>query len=112
MLRVVGATQAQRTATLLQAAGSGDLLRLRAVLLAGCDLDATDECGQTAALIAAWRGRVGALQLLRWGGANLSVEAVRSEGGISIAAAATAAGVGRGGGKETHIFCAILLRIA
>lgn len=90
MLKVVGATRAQRSAALLQAAGSGDLLRLRAVLVSGCDVEATDECGQTAAFVAAWRGHVGALQLLRWVGANLSPREVMSKGGISIASAAAA----------------------
>ena len=32
-------------------------MRLRAVLLAGADLEFGDECGQTAVLIAAWRSR-------------------------------------------------------
>eukprot|EP01046_Picozoa_sp_COSAG06_P052592 COSAG06_NODE_8872_length_2044_cov_2.738303_3_plen_102_part_00 len=43
--------------------------RIRACILHGCDLEATDECGQTAAFLAAWRGRVAALQLLTWAGA-------------------------------------------
>ena len=49
MMEVVGSTQPERSTALLSAAAGGDLLRLRAALLAGCDLEATDECGQTAA---------------------------------------------------------------
>ena len=36
------------------------------------DCRCRQECGQTALLIAAWRGHADALELLRWGGANVS----------------------------------------
>lgn len=97
VLNVIGSTQEQRSAALLQAAGAGDLLRLRAVLIGGCDIEATDECGQTAAFIAAWRGKVGALQLLRWAGANLNAQDVKSKGGITLQSAAEAVWYGSDG---------------
>ena len=75
-------TQADTDTLLLKAAGKGDLLRIRACLLHGCDLEATDECGQTALFLAAWRGRVAALQLLNWAGAELT--GTHSHGGCSV----------------------------
>jgi hypothetical protein len=97
VLNVIGSTQHQRSAALLHAAGTGDVLRLRAALIGGCDVEATDECGQTAAFIAAWRGNVGALQLLRWAGANLNAQEVKSQGGITIQSAAQAVWNGKDG---------------
>ena len=47
-----------------------------------------DECGQTAAILAAWRGRVEALQVLRWAGAALT--GVTSRGGTTAVDAAMA----------------------
>eukprot|EP01043_Picozoa_sp_COSAG02_P053391 COSAG02_NODE_5888_length_3960_cov_2.066822_3_plen_368_part_00 len=89
MLAMIGSTRADRDSALLKAARTGDMMRLRALILSGCDLEAVDECGQTAALLASWRGRVDVLVLLRWAGAEL--HSVRSDGGVSVADAARAA---------------------
>lgn len=93
MLAMIGWTRADRDSALLKAARTGDMMRLRALVLSGCDLEAVDECGQTAALLAAWRGRVDVLVLLRWAGADLC--STRSDGGISITDAARAACKGK-----------------
>ena len=42
MLKVVGTTRAKRSEALLAAAGSGDVLRLRAAIVGGCDIEASD----------------------------------------------------------------------
>ena len=45
LLEVSGGTQADADSLLLRAAGAGNVMRLRAALLRGCDLEACDECG-------------------------------------------------------------------
>ena len=58
---------------------------------AGVDLDGTNECGETAALIAAMLGHVGCLRLLAWAGASLQKPA---NGGGTPASTAAARGHG------------------
>ena len=83
---------ADTTGILLRAAGTGDMMWMRAVLVAGCDLEAGDECGQTAALLAAWRGHAAVLELLHWAGADFDSA---THAGITVPQAAVAPWAGK-----------------
>ena len=74
---------------LYAAAANGDCRRLGCCIAAGCWLEARNEYGQTALLLAAWRGQPAAVSLLLHQGANL---AGRANDGCSPAEAAAAAG--------------------
>lgn len=88
----LGASQAQRTAQLTMSVKAGRLMRVAALLAAGCDVEADCEgsgCGGTALYLAAWHGRAAVAELLLAAGAR--VDAVDAAG-VTAAEAAAAAG--------------------
>jgi hypothetical protein len=94
----LGSSRPKRSDALLAAANDGDALRLRALIDAGVDVDASDEYGATALFLASWRGREDVVKLLLASGADATrtvkggrvaaLDAARNEG---VAAALTSA---------------------
>lgn len=70
----VGTTQSQRNLELIKAAVAGNALRLRALVNAGVNLDFSNEYGQTALFIAAWRGHKECVEVLLECGADPTLD--------------------------------------
>ena len=90
--RRLGDSRAQRSTQLVTAVKSGRLLRVAALLRAGCDVETLDEDGSsggTPLFLAAWRGRAAVVDLLLAAGARADV---CDYAGVSAAEAAHAAG--------------------
>ena len=90
--RRLGDTRAQRSTQLVMAVKSGRLLRVAALLRAGCDVETLSEdggSGGTPLFLAAWRGRAAVVDLLLAAGARADA---CDNAGVSAAQAAHAAG--------------------
>jgi len=87
--QLLGSCAEQRSLELFRAAEAGRLLRLRALLAAGVDLEAAEADGRTALARAAWRGRAAVVHLLLAAGAE---PGARDAAGCAPADAAAAAG--------------------
>jgi hypothetical protein len=83
----VGGTKSQRLQKFYDAAIDGNVERIRALIEAGVDVDATNEMGMTALFSSAMYGHLGAVQLLLSAGADLLIT---SNGGSSCLDAAIA----------------------
>lgn len=65
----LGTIRPQRVLELHKASSEGDCYRLHALLVAGVDLDGTNDYGQSALFVACWRGKVSSVRYLLWAGA-------------------------------------------
>ena len=82
-------TRRERDEALRTAAALGDVPTVRALVAAGADVDAADECGLGPAVVAAWRGRAETVRELARAGADLAAVA---PGGATAWSAARANG--------------------
>jgi hypothetical protein len=87
-----GWTRAQRSEHWLEAAAAGDELRLLALFGAGVDVEATNECGESAVHTCGWLGHAHCLRVLAWAGAQLGRPTISPAMSGSAVPAATAAG--------------------
>ena len=82
-------TRRERDEALRTAAALGDVPTVRALVAAGADVDAADECGLGPAVVAAWRGQAETVRELARAGADLAAVA---PGGATAWSAARANG--------------------